>query len=578
MRSILLVLVGLAVAQADEVVLANGQRMHGRVLEEDSLGIWLEVPGGKIRLARRDIVEIIVEEEGAGSEAGRIDDLLRAGAWTTAIEEGHAALEKYPDDAPLREKLARAYLGQARRLAGLNRPHEAIETIKQALAECPDSAPLFEESVQTLLATIRGLDKLLERAVGAMERGDFPTAYALFSEAAVRSPLRMESFAGYYAVSMVRLGDDVLGKGLVGDATDLYARALSLDPSLGGALKERLSYTLGLTIADTLRRGEKQEARRQINTLRRDFPTSVVGVFFDASVSRSEGRENRALQLYQGLFKAGHPLAGSRDLDALEESAGNLVAELLGSSLVDQTLLWARTDSEDWEVLEVDHFRIRHRNQEAARAVAVALENALLWVAATMGLGDLPEMIEVVLHPDEAGYQEATGQHEWSGGLTTVACHGGRAVSRRIDLLQTAPQLIDSVVPHELAHVIWLEIQGRHGTPLWLSEGLATMFESSYKLRHFREIFGRLAGIEALPGLRVLIDREAYPDDSSDAGEFYAHSHVVVSYLFGLGGLEKLSDLNERLVKGRPVESSLEAVYGIKGLKWLEKELVRSAE
>jgi len=79
---------------------------------------------------------------------------------------------------------------------------------------------------------------------------------------------------------------------------------------------------------------------------------------------------------------------------------------------------------------------------------------------------------KIYLFDTQEEYRKANGNLDWSIGLVTVD-------SKSIQSYSTAPGLLDNVLAHELAHIIFNEKVGFNNpaVPLWLEEGVASFQE-----------------------------------------------------------------------------------------------------
>ncbi len=563
MRTTLLLLLAAIGVCGDEVHLKNGAVLHGTVVAEEHDGLWLAVAGrGRIKILHEELERVVLVDDGGLGEAS---ELLRIGAWQTAVEHITAALAKEPDHPELNALLQRAYRGWVARLLALDQPYRADEVLAAARVRFP-SAPVWEALEETLSVRLDALDSLAAEALRRQLRGDYAGAIERFEALALAAPLAWEPFAEDYALCEARLGDDALGDGQWQAAVTHFSKALELSPILSASLGDRLVYAWGLEIRELISAGALESARPRVAHLRREYPGSRVGVYFDALLTRREGRFAPALLLYQRLFPAGHPLAHSTDFGALHPGAEALVSELLGVPVGGRQARWQETTSARPEHFSSEHFRIEHKNQLVVAEVADALESARQKVVEALGWREPPEKIEVVLHSDEASYLKAGGCALADG----VVCRGGPVKPRRIDLLQSAPRLLDSMIPHAVAHVLWRNAVHGSDSPLWLREGVATLFEPATARARFVDIFARRVCRCDDPTLLQLIGLSSEPSEDQ-----VAYAHVVVALLAETGEPEDLLLLGRMLVNDLPLQFALHRVYGFGRLEDLERAVNR---
>ncbi len=556
-----------ASASADEIHLKNGSILYGTVVEEDAEGVWVEVAGGgRVRIPHDELAAI---ERDAEAELREVSELVRVGAWPTAVATLQARLAERPDPA-LRGLLVRAYRGWIEQQLALDAPYRAAELVRDARAALGDDA--LADLGASVEARLDALDERLAEALRRHHAGDFAAARDGFAAVAAAAPLLLEEFASEYARCEAALGDAALEEGRWRAAVEHFRAGLELDPGLGVGLQERLVYAGGLELSALLEAGELERARDRVDRLRREFPSSGIGAFFDAQLKVAEGSYERAAELYRSLFLPDNPLSRSADLAALEPAAEELVSELLGREVGSRERRWSQTTSARSLTYRTEHFLIRHRNELVVGEVAAALEAAREEVAGRFDLEPLDGRIEVVLHPDTDSFRRA-GACEGYGGLGTVACRGSKVRARRIDLLQSAPRLLTSAIPHEVAHVLWRNAALGADTPLWLREGVATQFEPATTRAAFVSLYRRR--VRGRMSLLELIGWRHYPRSADDAEERVAFAHVTVALLMEEGSPEDLLMLGRMLVNDLPLQFALGRLYGFAELEDLERAVVR---
>ena len=124
-----------------------------------------------------------------------------------------------------------------------------------------------------------------------------------------------------------------------------------------------------------------------------------------------------------------------------------------------------------------------------------------------------------------------------------------------------AAGILESIIPHELAHVITGQAFGGD-LPAWLGEGLAIRQEAAAGTywQVIRE--GRRMKLAELFAHRGSSSKE-------ENDRFYASAYAFVDMLFADGGAEKLQRLAKAL-NASPAESAVREVYGIGSLRELE--------
>jgi hypothetical protein len=129
---------------------------------------------------------------------------------------------------------------------------------------------------------------------------------------------------------------------------------------------------------------------------------------------------------------------------------------------------------------------------------------------------------KIYLFKDRSEYQKETGQPEWSAAHVNV-------IKKEIYAYPQMENFFEVVLPHEMAHIIFREFVGyKKQLPLWLDEGIASMFEPDKRLP-------RLKAARALIRTKFFMDLE----DLNIAGKgsiimpdvFYALSASIIEFL-----------------------------------------------
>ena len=135
----------------------------------------------------------------------------------------------------------------------------------------------------------------------------------------------------------------------------------------------------------------------------------------------------------------------------------------------------------------------------------------------------------IVLYKNHAEYVKETGQPGWSGGTAGIVAHGP-LTHRVIYLYAGAPNLFSNILPHEITHLVFMQIMGpKANIPLWLNEGLA-VYEQKDKGRSLKIIAARNMTKNDYIKLDDLIKYEKAPDGRAEL--FYGASAGLVEYLF----------------------------------------------
>ena len=221
-----------------------------------------------------------------------------------------------------------------------------------------------------------------------------------------------------------------------------------------------------------------------------------------------------------------------------------------------------------WDIKKVDHFIIYSRgaSSEYVDKVARNAERDYIDIAHDLGFSGVNEFwtwdkrIKIYLFDTKLAYQKVMGAPDWSAGSVSFN-------KREIYAFMDMDNFFDTVLPHELGHIIFREFVGfNKKLPLWLDEGVASYMERTR--RHERIILSKMlmrhAEFMTIDILSKMIRGKILMPEI-----FYAESLSVVDYLLQTFGKDKFVEFCRRirdLKPGQTWELALRETYKFKGL------------
>lgn len=169
---------------------------------------------------------------------------------------------------------------------------------------------------------------------------------------------------------------------------------------------------------------------------------------------------------------------------------------------------------------------------------------------------------KIYIYDNADDYQSATGQPSWSVG----------AAMSKEKIIYTFPNelgFFDTILPHELGHIIFREFVGFHNKaiPLWLDEGVASYQES-----------GRRAVAKAI--VREAIKNNLFMDlgqlnsfnphsalNPAEVNIFYAESLSIIDYLVKEFGSERFVLFCQILRDKKDLQGALTGAYSFKDIQ-----------
>jgi len=238
----------------------------------------------------------------------------------------------------------------------------------------------------------------------------------------------------------------------------------------------------------------------------------------------------------------------------------------------------------DWNELNGEHFIVYYTQDE--KFAKDVLENAEVYyrrIAPDLGYPRYSEFwtwdkrAKIYIYPNQASFLKATGQPEWSYGMAEYK-------TKSIASFAGSPGLIESILPHEMAHLIFRDFVGFKGEiQLWLDEGVA-QWEEIPKRQEIKRIAKQLYKDEKLLSLndimtldiantkgdRVYIRRIRTKDgkeavlflsSTNLVDTFYLEAASLVGFLIERYGSDNFAYFCRQLRDGKSLEEALTFAY-----------------
>ena len=245
----------------------------------------------------------------------------------------------------------------------------------------------------------------------------------------------------------------------------------------------------------------------------------------------------------------------------------------------------AAADQSSWKELKGTHFIVYFTGEESfARDVLNSAERYYTRIAGELGYARYQDFwtwekrCKIYVYPDHGSFLKSTGGAEWSHGLAEYN-------TKTIYSYAWHEGFLDSLLPHEIAHLIFRDFIGFKGeVPLWLDEGVA-QWEEEAKRPQMKAMVKQLYEKEGLLtvkdmmklDIRRLKDKEgvyvraALTKDGSPGAVFlgsdnlvntyYLQSVSMVGFLIEKFGGEPFTAFCRELRDGEPLEQALKSAY-----------------
>ncbi|MBN1872378.1 MAG: hypothetical protein JW800_07375 [Candidatus Omnitrophica bacterium] len=239
----------------------------------------------------------------------------------------------------------------------------------------------------------------------------------------------------------------------------------------------------------------------------------------------------------------------------------------------------------EWQELSSDHFFVYYTlNNDFAKEVLSNAEKYYKRIAMELGYPRYSEFwtwdnrVKIYIYPARDSFLKATDQPEWSHGM---ADYTNKTISSFIG----SREFIKSILPHEIAHLIFRDFVGFRGEiPLWLDEGVAQWAEEA-KREEMRSIVKQLYEQDKLLllndmmelDIRLLkeMDRVFIRPTKTKEGDpgilflstdqlvstYYLQSVALIEFLIERYGSMKFAQFCRELRDGKNLSDALRSAY-----------------
>jgi len=168
---------------------------------------------------------------------------------------------------------------------------------------------------------------------------------------------------------------------------------------------------------------------------------------------------------------------------------------------------------------------------------------------------------KIYLYPNADDFLKDTQRESWAGAVVTVN-------NRTIQSFVGQTSFFDSILPHEMAHIIFREFVGqRISLPLWIDEGVSCSQEKGY-------LTGRMQFAKNLvlkdSYIKFDIFSQIYKLNNVEPQVFYSQSASIIIFLIRQYGKEFFLDFSRKIRDGIPWQKALLSAYRFASLEEME--------
>lgn len=236
--------------------------------------------------------------------------------------------------------------------------------------------------------------------------------------------------------------------------------------------------------------------------------------------------------------------------------------------------------AENWEELKGDHFIVFYDKGQGEFAKETLRKSEVYYndIASDLGYARASNFwqwenrVKIFIYPDKESFQAVTGQPGWAVGNADYT-------NKQITSYSGSSQFLNSILPHELTHLIFRDFVGFQGeVPLWVDEGVAQWEEKPKRLVVkfiARQLYERkkLLSLQELTRTDIRVSQ-----DSAAAKDFYVQAASLVGFLIEHYGADLFTALCRQLRDGKSLDEGLRFTYPteIRSLKDLEERWLKT--
>lgn len=177
---------------------------------------------------------------------------------------------------------------------------------------------------------------------------------------------------------------------------------------------------------------------------------------------------------------------------------------------------------------------------------------------------------KIYIYNDVEEYKAATAQPSWSSGCVSVK-------DKTIKTYPLASSFFDTLLPHELGHIIFREFVGfdNKNVPLWLDEGVASFQEMTKRFAAKGCVRKAIRDNKFIPLDKLSNINLTLIQDNETIDIFYSEAVSLADYLIVQCGNSNFVNFCRALRDGKTLEEALSYAYNFRNLTELNTAWLR---
>lgn len=231
-------------------------------------------------------------------------------------------------------------------------------------------------------------------------------------------------------------------------------------------------------------------------------------------------------------------------------------------------------ETDKWHIYRSTHFIIHYRHAEEGFIDRLIERSEDYYNKITDDLGFRrynfwlwDNRAKIYIYDDSQSYQAATGQPGWSSGCAVVG-------DKIIHTFPNARGFFDTILPHELSHIIFREFVGfdNSAVPIWLDEGVAS-YQEKLRRQAANKVVKEAIGKGSFFNLEQLSHLNPQSmQDTEQVNLFYAEALSVVDYLIKEFGKDNFVLFCQKLRDNKNLENAMRYSYPFKDVQSLDRQ------
>lgn len=218
--------------------------------------------------------------------------------------------------------------------------------------------------------------------------------------------------------------------------------------------------------------------------------------------------------------------------------------------------------AEEWQARRSSHFIVYYKEapEDFIENVIDAAEDYYNSITNDLGFTRYDawgwdERAKIYIYNDKQEFINATTQPSWAGGSAHIK-------EKKISTFILEAGFFDSMLPHELGHIIFREFVGeRDDLPRWLEEGVASYSEKSRRFTAGKIVKLAIENKKFIPLTELSKINLSALQDKESVDLFYAESASLVYFLLTKFNRYNFIDFCNALKRGESFDTALHRGY-----------------